>query len=195
MIQRYPLAWPAGWPRTDPARRRDAAFRHKDKRLSVANGLDRLQDELDRLGARDYVLSTNIELRLDGQPRSGQPEHSDTGAAIYFKLAGKDTALACDKWDRVADNIGALAKHIEALRGIDRWGVGSIAQAFAGYQALPAPEQWWQVLGVHDLVATRADIETAYRKLARQAHPDTGGSHAAMARLNAARDAGLAAVS
>ena len=194
MTQRYPLAWPAGWPRTDPARRRDAAFRHDNKRLSVANGLDRLQDELDRLGAREYVLSTNIELRLDGKPRSGQPEHSDTGAAIYFKLAGKDTALACDKWDRVADNIGALAKHIEALRGIDRWGVGSIAQAFAGYQALPAPEQWWQVLGLNDR-ATRVEIEVAYRNLAVHAHPDRGGSDAAMSRLNVARDAGLAAVS
>jgi curved DNA-binding protein CbpA len=47
------------------------------------------------------------------------------------------------------------------------------------------------VLGVGQH-APRAQIEAAYRELARKAHPDTGGSNAAMARLNAARDAALA---
>lgn len=190
MTQRHPLSWPTGWPRTASHQRADAAFRSNDRILTVAVAIDRLQCELDRLRARDYILSTNVELRLDGMPRSGQAEPSDPGAAIYFKLNGKDTVLACDKWKRVADNIAALAKHIEALRGMDRWGVGSIAQAFAGYQALPAPEQWWQVLGVGQH-APRAQIQEAYRELARAAHPDQGGSTAAMARLNAARDAAL----
>jgi curved DNA-binding protein CbpA len=36
--------------------------------------------------------------------------------------------------------------------------------------------------------ATTAQIDDAYRKLARSAHPDAGGSHDQMARLNAARD-------
>ncbi|MDB5552163.1 MAG: hypothetical protein JWL86_2147, partial [Rhizobium sp.] len=72
------------------------------------------------------------------------------------------------------------------------WGVGTAAQAFAGYQALPSPEQWWEVLGV----ARNADIvqiEAAYRALAARSHPDRGGSDSAMARLNVARDAGRAA--
>ncbi|WP_197535667.1 J domain-containing protein [Sphingobium sp. SYK-6] len=142
------------------------------------------------LRAGYVTLSTNLETRLDGNPRSGQPEPQDPGAAVYFRLQGKDTVLACDKWDRVADNIAAIAKHIEALRGMDRWGVGTAAQAFAGYQALPAPEQWWQVLGV-PVSATREQINAAYRSLAMKAHPDQGGSDAAMARLNAAREQGL----
>jgi len=79
---------------------------------------------------------------------------------------------------------------IEALRGIDRWGVGTIEQAFTGYQALPAPEQWWQVLGV-SATATREQIDAAYRVKAKAAHPDHGGSNAAMARLNSARDQAL----
>lgn len=151
----------------------------------------RLQTELDRLGAREVILSTNIELRLDGMPRADRSPPADPGAALYFRFKGRDTVFACDQWDRTADNITAIAKHIEALRGMERWGTGTLEQAFAGYQALPAPEQWWQVLRV-GVQATRAEIEAAYRQMARLAHPDTGGSTAAMSRLNAARDAGLA---
>lgn len=194
--QSYPLHWPLGRPRT--IGRRTAPFNRKEwngrwsetKSVTIAVARDRLQNELDLLRASSIVLSTNVELRLDGQPRSDRSPPSDPGVALYFKLRGRDTVLACDKWDRVADNIVAIAKHIEALRGIERWGVGSLEQAFAGYQALPAPEQWWQVLGVA-ANATRDQISAAYREKARAAHPDSGGSDAAMARLNTARDDGL----
>jgi hypothetical protein len=196
-MQRYPLHWPAGWPRTQLWQRKAAAF-HKgtagDKsKLTITDAIARLQRELDALSVGDMLLSTNLELRLDGHPRADRSPPTDTGVALYFRLKGKDTALACDKWDRVADNITALAKHIEALRGIDRWGVGSIGQAFAGYQALPAPEQWWQVLGTSQ-TASAAEIESAYRDIARSAHPDRGGSNAAMSRVNAARDAALSSL-
>jgi len=194
-VAAFPLQWPAGWPRARFRQR--ASFSKKEwnstsrwqesKQLTVADARRRLGDELDRLGARYVTLSTNLELRLDGQPRSGQSEPGDTGAAVYFRLDDKPIALACDKWDRVADNIAAIAKHIEAMRGMDRWGVGTAKQAFAGYEQLPAPEQWWQVLGVSQH-ASQAEVDAAYRRRAREAHPDTGGSDAAMARLNAARD-------
>lgn len=186
--QSYPLHWPHGRPRARS--RADAKFRHggsNGRRVGVGVARERLQDELDRLGARDIILSTNVELRLDGRPRGDRAEPGDPGAALYFKLNGRDTVLACDRWDRVADNIVAIAKHIEALRGMDRWGVGTIEQAFAGYQALPAPEQWWQVLGCREDTPI-AQVEAVYRRLAMKAHPDHGGSDAAMARLNAAMD-------
>lgn len=37
----------------------------------------------------------------------------------------------------------------------------------------------------------RVDIDNAYRMLAKTRHPDSGGSHAMMAELNAARDAAM----
>jgi DnaJ-domain-containing protein 1 len=196
MSQAYPLSWPTGWRR---ARSRDDAPFHKLKdtgrgyknkaAITMAQARTMLQAELDRLGARDVVLSTNVELNLNGDPRGDRARPADVGVACYFKLKSRDTVLACDKWLRVEDNIVAIAKHIDALRGQERWGVGTIEQAFTGYQALPAPEQWWQVLGVSP-AATIDDINEAYRRLAPRAHPDQGGSDAAMARLNAARDQG-----
>jgi hypothetical protein len=194
-VSAFPLAWPMGWKRS--TYRQQAAFGQQSSRgwkeaLPVAKARQRLSDELDRLGASYVTLSTNVELRLDGQPRSNQAAPADPGAAVYFRLSGKDIALACDKWDRVADNIAALAKHIEAMRGMDRWGVGTAAQAFAGYEALPAPDPWWQVLGLSGPNVTRSDIVVAYRKASQAAHPDRpGGSHDRMAAVNAARDEGL----
>ena len=199
----YPLQWPTGWPRTKA--RRSASFNQKTwdstynynrtKAVTVATARERLSGELDRLGARYTVLSTNMELRLDGQPRSDRSDPGDPGVAVYFQLGGKPMALACDKWDRVADNIVALAKHIEALRGMDRWGVGTAAQAFAGYEALPAPDPWWKTLGLTGPTRSEREIKDAYRKASSNAHPDRpGGSHDRMASVNAARDEGLKAL-
>ncbi len=202
MSAAYPLQWPQGWPRTPSYKIKSAPFGTTGRTgyktgLTVAEARERLQAQLDLLGAKLPVLSTNLELRLDGLPRSGEREPQDRGAAVYFQLGGRPTVLACDRWNRVADNIAAIAKHIEALRGMDRWGVGTAAQAFAGYQAIAAPRErhWREVLGIHPgSRVSRADIESIYRIAARKAHPDAGGSNEAMAELNRARDQALAEI-
>lgn len=120
-------------------------------------------------------------------PNRGEP--SDPGAALFFTYQGEPVALACDRWNRVADNIAALAKHIEAMRGMDRWGVGTVKQLFTGYVALPAPEQWWNVLDV-DRNADRKTVRVAFIRASEKAHPDKpGGGSAAMMRVNLAWDA------
>lgn len=104
--------------------------------------------------------------------------------------------LACDKWDSVAGNMAAIANHIDALRRVDRYGVGTLDQVFAGYDALPPPgaanrPPWRKVFGFKDDQDVSAEtIQNAYRELAKLYHPDLqGGSHEAMAMLNEARDA------
>lgn len=186
--QRYPLTWPTGWPRIDPRDRGRARFGRRTtapgqtwqslRAISVNDATMELLGELRKLGADEGPLvSTNIVLRLDGLPRSDQREPSDPGAAIYFELDKKTIVLACDKWDRVADNIYAIAKHVEALRGQERWGVGSVEQAFRGYTALGSGDDndpWWHVLGVkaHDSTET---VKSAHRAALLKAHPDQGG--------------------
>lgn len=198
-VAAYPLQWPANRPRK--INRKRATFGKKvsngrwteTKDLTVADALSRLQDELDRVGARHPVVSTNLETRLDGLPRSGQSEPCDPGVALYFQLDGQPHCMPCDTYDRVADNIAAIAKHIEATRAIDRFGVASVREMFTGFQALPAPgaaesQLWWKVLRI-ERDASEEAIQTAYRKRAAEVHPDKpGGSAAAMAELNAARD-------
>lgn len=203
----FPLQWPDGRPRKLASLRKRAQFNkkvyngryHETRDLTVSEALSRLQDELDRIGARYPVISTNLETRLDGLPRSGQREPDDPGVALYFDLAGKPHCMPCDTYDRVAGNIAAIAKHIEATRAIDRYGVATVSEMFAGFQALPAPGKaesalWWKVLRV-DPTATEAEVQSAYRKRASEVHPDRpNGSAAAMAEVNAARDEALRAV-
>jgi hypothetical protein len=119
---------------------------------------------------------------------------------VWFNYKGKATVLATDKWDRVADNIGALAAHIDAIRRVDRYGVGSIEQALAGYKALPADTaaDWKMALGVPAEFdrwskAEQLDVvQKLYFDLAKQKHPDiTQDDGAAMAHLNRARDYAL----
>lgn len=149
--------------------------------------------ELSRMRASSIVISTNVKLRRDGFPLSNQGQPDDPGAAVYFRLKNKPAVLACDSWRKVEHNLWAIAKHIEALRGQERWGVGSIEQAFAGYLRLPAPGEsgapvWYAVLGC-SADATFVEARIAYIETAKAAHPDApGGSHAAMLQLNAAWD-------
>ena len=70
---------------------------------------------------------------------------------------------------QIQDNIHAIRRTIEALRGIACWGTGDMMEhAFTGFEALPAPgahakRPWWQVLGVNQH-ATPEEIKTAYRR-------------------------------
>lgn len=181
MTEAYPLAWPSGKPRTSyPQRSRfDVAF---------TTARDCLLHEIKLLGGTLPVLSSSVALRQDGLPYANRPQPADRGVAVYFSLKGQQMCFACDRWDRVEDNIQAVRKTIEALRGIERWGTGDmVQQAFTGFVALPAPPSSWDVLGLKP-GASRNDIEGAYRDHAKRLHPDAGGSHDQMARLNAARD-------
>ena len=194
----YPVAWPEGRPRTPIDARKDALWRSQGARISWDVAIARLREQINLIArpghsyrVLEQTLSTNFELRADGRPRRDRGTPSDPGVAFFFELDGKPHVLACDLWNEVADNIAAIAAHIEALRGQERWGVADLRQAFAGHAALPPPQQWWQVLELY-ANASADEIRSAYRRLAMKAHPDHGGSTAAMARLTAARDAGLA---
>lgn len=188
-MERYPLHWPEGRARTRyPERSRF------DTTMSDAR--DSLFLELGRLGAKDIILSTNVELRLDGIPYANRRQPSDPAVAVYFTYKGDAMCFACDRWDQVKDNIQAVRKTIEALRGIARWGTGDMMQkAFTGFAALPSPDAvrqraWFEVLGL-PANATVDQIKTAHRKLAKQHHADTGADGSLMAEINTARDEGM----
>jgi hypothetical protein len=180
-IEAYPLTWPPGRPR-DPVRGQ-APFR-----TQLGAAISEVKREVELLGGRDLVISSNLPLRRDGMPYAKAPGFMDPAVAVYFTYTKKPMCFACDYWNRIEDNMHAIGLTIGALRGIKRWGSGDMMQqAFTGFIALPAPEQPFQVLGV-SATATREEIETAYKRLAMQHHPDRGGDSSQMARINSARD-------
>ena len=187
----YPLCWPSAWPR---AKRRDTS----QFGLGFADARDHLISELARMGARSPILSTNVPLRMDGLPYARFSEPNDPGVAVYFQWRGKPMTFACDRWDKVKDNIRAIGKTIEAIRGIDRWGASDMMErAFSAFEALPGPGQCvtlscWAVLDIAP-GSSAPEIDRAYRAKARAAHPDNGGSREAWDRLQTAYEQAKAA--
>lgn len=189
MIEAFPLSWPQGWPRTrKPSRSRfDVSF---------TSARDGLMEQIRLLGGSLPILSSDLELRRDGLPYANQREPADKGVAVYFEWKGQQRVFACDRWDRIKDNIRALEKTIEAIRGIERWGASDMLErAFTGFTALPSPnvkKTWREILGFPATSAPdREGVELQFRLKAKAAHPDAGGSNEAMAELNEARSEAL----
>ena len=199
-ISRHPLQWPAGWKRISTAGRKDATFKSDGKRLSIYDGVLRVLAELEKLGVHqdDVIVSSNVRVRLDGMPRSGEPKPADPGVCVYWQKS-EDTPMRCmaiDRYTEVADNLAAVAATLEAMRGIERHGGAAILdRVFTGLTALPPPaagqRDWWTVLELDPQAASADDIKAAHRRLRSIHHSDKGGSDDRMAEINMARDAGL----
>lgn len=204
-ITRNPLCWPDNVVRTPPHRRERARFGN----WSVFTAVNLVTQEVNRLNGHPWnyrderlVVSSNLSLKANGDPYSSQKEPSDTGAAVYFQLQFTRNAkrferpivLTCDKWNRVAWNLYAIAKDIEAQRARSRWGCTNLEQSFRGYIAIPekcgAPS-WWVLLDVLP-TAGREEIKTAFRRLAQTAHPDKGGKPEQWSRLQEAYEQAMA---
>lgn len=160
----------------------------QSQNISISEASNRVLSALDKMGVnrQDMVISTNLELRLDGLPRSGQKAPDDPGVAIYWKDAGKTRCMAIDIYTKVEQNLAAIAATLEAMRAIERHGGAEILnRAFSGFNALPAMGEssipsWRDVLKLkHE--CTAEDVKLQYRALAKIYHPDnkeTGDSGA-----------------
>lgn len=182
MYQAYPLQWPVGYRRTNPTSRTDSRFEQTMDKVQQF-----LRTEISRLNGGDLngvnlIVSTNIPLRKDGYLFADmlRDKLEDPGAAIYFKHKGKHISMCCDQYLRVWENLYALAKGIEAIRGMQRWGVSDfIDRAFTGFAALPesttSETEIWESFGFSRKPATLSEVEVAYKSLVKKYHPDSPG--------------------
>ncbi len=208
-VNAYPLEWPLGWKRIAEHERTAANFgkagryeNNGDQRrwiskrnLTNAEAVGRVRETLGRMRIDndDLVVSSNLALRLDGWPRDGQREPDDPGVAVYWRIGtGEMRCMAIDRYDRVADNLAAIAATLEAMRAIERHGGAAILdRAFTGFTALPPPmvaeSPWYTVLDVepNDKHET---VKEVYRWLRSEHHPDRGGDAEQFNRVQKAWD-------
>lgn len=188
MPDAYPLDWPNGWPRTrfrDDGRGRFASGSGPSRGpVSMHKAASSLYEELERLGAKSVVVSSNLQRRLDGGILARQTPTEDPGIAVYFTWKDRSYVMARDAFNRAEDNLRSLALAIEGMRQLERHG-GSymMEKAFSGFTALPPPDApiempgpgalprpWHDILGVSQS-AQWSDVRSAYREKMREA-PD-----------------------
>ena len=184
-ISPYPLQWPEGRDRIPANKRLRSPFRTSFQRAveNVQRSLRGFQRDAG-VKIEHVVLSSNVDLMNDNP--------ADPGAAVWFMMDGQWVAFAVDRFRDVASNVQAIHHIIEARRTELRYGgLEIVRQTFRSFIALPSPagekkRTWREILGAGQF-PTANEIERLYREKAKTAHPDAGGSDAAMAELNWAR--------
>lgn len=182
MMPAYPLQWPEGFPR---------AARHEAGRFktSLSAALKNAEASLRLFGTDSGRPVTNVV--MSSNYTLGVTSVADPGIALWFIWDGEQRCIAVDRYSRPEANLQAIHHVLEARRTELRHGTLALIRAtMKGFSlALPAPGgAWWDVLGLKP-TATVAEIDAAYQRLAKQRHPDAGGTNEAMAELNRARTA------
>jgi len=196
MIPAYPLQWPDGMPRTKV--RVTSAFK-----VTLAGAIDNVQTSL-RLFGRDSGMSIKNVI-ISSNYSLGVSNPTDPGVAVFFEWDGAQRCIAVDRYQKLADNLQAIHKVLEARRvEVRHGGISIVRQTFRGFMALPNPDKadWRKLFGFRvDQVVTPAMIDAAWTDLAREKHPDRGTTPderdaltREMAIINTARDAAKAEV-
>lgn len=164
----FPLQWLPQQPRTK--RPKKARFGNH----SPSKAGDYLIAELIRLGAKNCVISSNLQQRVRGDGFYAAQQVADSGVVVYFDLKGKSKAMACDRWDKANHNLWALYLSVSAIRGLERWGGSEFLDGlFTGFKALPSPDDVMIMeKNYFEGIETTEQLERKYRELAKELHPD-----------------------
>lgn len=139
-----------------------------------------LADCLRKWGVKEYELECDARIY-------GSYNKTPVKLRLVWK-DGREIVWEYNAQDRPVDNLRVLYLAAEAMRLNEARGIDKLVQQ--AYAMLPAPKTQrdpWEVLGLRP-GAPAALIDAAYKTLANTAHPDKGGSDAAMQELNDARE-------
>ncbi len=181
----YPLQWPEGWPRTP--------YPDQINTNRFSTTFDRakrqLFEEMRLLKATDVVISSWLPLNRDGTPRADAARRKieDPGVAVYFRLRGRDLVIARDAFMTVHDNLRSIGLSIEGLRQMERHGGAHMMdRAFTGFMAIEHRD-WRKVMGFAPGERPGPNsLMIRWKQLAKERHPDSGGSEGQMSNLNVA---------
>ena len=171
MAEAYPLHWPEGWPHTDVGKRKKSS----SFKVNVGKAIEELYRELEQLGAKDIVLSSNLTLNALHRPYSKQRQPDDPGIAVYFTLNKKPTVMARDGFADWRDNIRSLGLAVEAIRALRRHGGAHMMdRAFTGFAALEdqSNANWRDMI-----VYYGEDIKKAEAHFRRRLHSERPDRH------------------
>jgi hypothetical protein len=169
------------WPHPETRSRRQSNFS-----APWSSTTELLEREVRHLGARRAVLQMAIgesDLRIDGGIRaSARPTHP--GVAVSFESRHGSLEYATDVFTDWQDNVRAVALGLEALRRVDRYGIGRRGEQYAGWKQLEAGGA--SSSRGRDLIREHGGVRAALMAT----HPDHGGDPQDFADVQAAREEG-----
>lgn len=151
-----------------------------------------LEREVTALAGKDLIIGVDVtekDLRLDGgiraNARAGSP-----AVEVAFDSRHGPMLYRCDKyvsrWSREGpgwqQNVRAIAKTLEALRAVDRYGAADSGEQYRGYRQIastptvPARDALARLRVIAGVTDTDVPIDIVIRRAQRRAHPDRGGS-------------------
>jgi hypothetical protein len=208
--------WPENWDRSDDYRT------YSPFNSTYQATLRLLDNELAHLGASNVTLQVDAserDCRMDGQLRA-DAKVKHPGVILTFDSKAHGTlSYSCDEFltrgyygHKTAswqENLRAIALGLEALRKVERYGIASRGQQYAGYRELGSgipmgavkmtKDEAARLLadaaglvvdpkGIAALLADPAMVTEVYRNVVKEHHPDVGGDPAVFRRLTEARD-------
>lgn len=160
----------AQWPYPQRAQQHDQ-FKSAKNALSWDRVLQELEWELERNGADDVligVVAPSTAVGISGQLRY-RSQVTHPGAEVSFDHGGQRITFHTDAYDSLQSNLRAITLGLAALRAVDRYGITSGREQWAGFAQLsaggPDPERG-------RLLVERAGGVKAALMLH---HPDHGG--------------------
>jgi hypothetical protein len=200
------------WPQPQTTRRQSSPFSAQWRSTREA-----LERELRALHAGRAVLQidvTDAHIRLDGNMRADFRSPRTPRVALSFASSNHgDLTYRCDIFTEWHANVRAIALGLEALRKVERYGIASRGEQYAGWRQLPAGiamgapmtrteagrvladlagDGWYgdDFEGQAVLLAENAPnlVTDAYRWAVKLHHPDNGGDADLFARATEARD-------
>lgn len=170
------------WPYPERPRRNDLF------QATYSQTLEKLEDEIRRIRGGEVIIGLVVDaaaIRLDGRLRAdARPSHA--GVELSFEVPGRGRLVFhTDAYRGYADswqsNLRAIALGLEALRAVDRYGITSTAEQYAGFLQLttsqPSADRGRQ------LVEEAGGVRQALMKH----HPDQGGDPRQFADVQAYR--------
>lgn len=151
-----------------------------------------LEREVTALAGKDLVLGVDITenaVRLDGGIRANA-RAATPAVEVAFDSKHGPMLYRCDRyvgryysqgpdWQQ---NVRAIAKTLEALRAVDRYGASSSGEQYAGYRQIaatptvPTRDALARLRVIADITDTDVPVDFVIRRAQRMAHPDRGGS-------------------
>lgn len=166
-----------------------------------SRALDLLEREIHMLSGKNVEIAVDVDerhLRNDGQLRADARPRTPA-VIVSFDARKERLAFPCDTFTFWQENVDAIARALEALRMVDRYGVQTGKQ-YTGFKAIPASTeatfttqaaaefiQGLTSVNVFEIMRVRDSAKSALRIAAAKAHPDSGGSSDQFNRVQLAK--------